>query len=325
MPINALQSNEPMNDGSPPVVNLPAELPAWLAARRDRQLAGASPVQASQVPVPPSPAQAVKSVPTTASKAKAKPLPLTITETSNQDGSSTTHWLLRWMSSHGLIGFLFSLFVHSVVLLSLACILISNVTPQDGANIWGVLGDSDEVGSEVLIDTSLPVDAGDSAPIQIGDLAQAAELTDGGVGVPASVRFGLGGKGHGEGAGGDGNSIGVPGLNLPGHAQTKGSFSAWTEPQDPKPLEDYTIVIQIRLPRTIKKYPASDLSGSVSGTDGYRQTIPSPSERNQKYPVENGISEIRIHVPGGGQRVRDTIQIASKILRGEKQTFEIEF
>ena len=112
-----------------------------------------------------------------------------------------------------------------------------------------------------------------------------------------------------------------PNLSVPGYAQSKGAFTVWTEPQDLKPMEDYQLVIRIRLPDSVKEYRASDLSGHVLGTDGYRQRIPSNSK--QVCPIDNGIAVIRINVPGGTEGVRDRFEIASQHLRGEKQTFEI--
>ena len=51
--------------------------------------------------------------------------------------------------------------------------------------------------------------------------------------------------------------------------QTQGSFSLYTEPKDPAPLQDYTIVIEVSLPSNITTYNASDLVGCVIGTDKY--------------------------------------------------------
>ena len=86
--------------------------------------------------------------------------------------------------------------------------------------------------------------------------------------------------------------------------------------------EDYDIVIQVKLPPNVTKYRGSDISGNVIGTDSYRQAI--RLKASELLPVVDGVVQIRIHVPGGGRLVRDTIRVESKILR-EKQTFEIEF
>jgi hypothetical protein len=324
MSIFSVQSNEPMQESSPPDVGSAAEIPAWLAVRRARQSTGATTAEANvEHPLPATQSQESNRPPIL------KPRPTTssivlkdLNYKSNVKKSRKSSWLIRWLSSHTAIGFLVSLSVHSIVLLALAFVLVANVASRESISLWGVLGDGDEMGSEILIDTSLPIDAGESAPLPTAELAQAADLSDSGTKVPESIRFGFGGKGHGEGEAGEGTSIGVPTLKVPGHAQTKGSFSAWTDPRDPKPNENYAIVIQIRLPSRVKIFHGSDLSGLVIGTDRYRQEIHFNSD--DQFPVEKGVVEIRIPVPGGAFRVRDTIQIKSKLL-GEKQRFEIEF
>ena len=69
-------------------------------------------------------------------------------------------------------------------------------------------------------------------------------------------------------------------------------------------------------------YRGSDLSGMVTGTDGYKQAI--KFNRGQAFDVQDGSVQVRIRVPGAAQLVRDSIRIESKLLR-EKQMIEIEF
>ena len=66
-----------------------------------------------------------------------------------------------------------------------------------------------------------------------------------------------------------------------GKAVTKGSFTAWTVPKDPKPGQDYKIVIQIKVPETVKRYRIADLSGRVIGTDKYTLDIPYENQFNR--------------------------------------------
>jgi hypothetical protein len=68
------------------------------------------------------------------------------------------------------------------------------------------------------------------------------------------------------------------GGGAPKNAVTKGSFTAWTVPEDPEPGQDYVIVIEIKLPEKVRRYPLKDLSGMVVGTDGWRQAIPGKSQ-----------------------------------------------
>ena len=312
-----------MGEESPLEVDPSVPVPPWLVAHRERQAKAAA-------ERPRSPAEPEPSVPPKVSPAAArtKPklkldLPAIVEATKPADeADDDRHWLVRWISRHSTISILVSLAVHAVVLATLAFIYISQVTFQDTINLWGVVGENEEVGSEMVIDTALPIDAGESAPLQMTDVSKSLESMGSGSSVPEMVRVGMGGKGSGGGEGGNGTSMGVPSLKIPGHAQTKGSFSAWTDPRDPKPNENYSIVIQMRLPTNVKKFRGSDLSGLVTGTDRYRQEIRFKS--TDQFPVENGVVELRIVVPGGALRVRDTIRIESKLLR-EKQTFEIEF
>lgn len=109
---------------------------------------------------------------------------------------------------------------------------------------------------------------------------------------------------------------------VPSYAVSKGSFSAWTEPRDPVSGRQYTIVIQVRLPANIKKYRASDLTGTVTGSDLYKQVI--KFKRTDDIPIKDGAALVKIPVPGAAKLVRDTISIESSLL-GEKQSIQIEF
>ncbi len=130
-----------------------------------------------------------------------------------------------------------------------------------------------------------------------------------------------------SGSGADGNGTGVrpPGT---ANAVTKGSFTAWTVPADPKPREDYLVVILVRVPDRIRKYSKEDLSGFLEGDDGYESPIGDFTGKGfpkQFYgQFDNGARRLVIRVPGAAAKVRDTIQIRSKILR-EEQTLEIVF
>ena len=253
-----------------------------------------------------------------------KPI-ITVSPVQAEVPASSEGWLKRWISNQGMIGIGFSLLVHTLALLILACIYVSQVRKVDEVSLWGTAGNSDEV-TDTVIETDLPgdIDAGESAPLQMTNVSEALDSI-GPMGVVAeSTRVGGlgGGNGHGRGESGDGSGMGVAGPKVPGHAQTKGSFSAWPDPRDPKPGEDYFIVIQIRLPKNITKYRGSDVSGNVIGTDGYRQAI--RFKANETLDVEEGAVQMRIFVPGAARLIRDTIRVESKILK-EKQTFEIEF
>jgi hypothetical protein len=113
---------------------------------------------------------------------------------------------------------------------------------------------------------------------------------------------------------------------LPKGAVQKGSFTAWTIPQQPVEGQAYTIVILIKHNSPSEGYSRSDISGSVRGTDAYWQTL---SEGNtysgpQSFVNENGTAKLEIRVPGASSLVQDIITIRSSILN-ETQTLELEF
>jgi len=126
-----------------------------------------------------------------------------------------------------------------------------------------------------------------------------------------------------------------------GLAVTKGSFTAFTIPARPAEKQAYLIVIEIKLPDGVKTYRASDLSGKVTGSDGYEQKLPVDSrfpsaarypskgkilqlESNTSLDVESNRAQIIIRIPGGARLVRDQISIRSKRLR-ESQELQLTF
>lgn len=57
------------------------------------------------------------------------------------------------------------------------------------------------------------------------------------------------------------------------NAIEKGNFRVWTFPADPEAMEDYQIIIEVKLPDNTTTYSRNDLSGYVRGTDGIRSPI----------------------------------------------------
>ena|GEM_PF-1830928 len=122
-----------------------------------------------------------------------------------------------------------------------------------------------------------------------------------------------------------------------GLAVTKGSFTAFTIPAHPQPMEAYSIVIEVRLPSDVKRFRVSDLNGEVRGSDGYTQKIPYDSRTPYAagYPtpekkieilqasttldvVDNKI-QIVVKIPGGARLVKDVIRIRSRKLNEEQE------
>jgi len=124
-----------------------------------------------------------------------------------------------------------------------------------------------------------------------------------------------------------GNEIGFPRPGG-GKAVTRGSFTAWTIPEDPAPREDYLVVIQVNLPEKIKQYRKEDLTGFLTGDDGYKTPIGSyrGSKYSKKYYGQFDLkaNQFVIKIPGAAAKVQDTINIQSKMLK-EKQVLIIVF
>lgn len=122
-----------------------------------------------------------------------------------------------------------------------------------------------------------------------------------------------------------------------GLAVTKGSFTAFTIPANPKPREVYQIVIEVRLPDDVKKFKVNDLVGEVRGSDGYSQKIPYDRDTPYAsgYPAENkrimvlesstvldvinNRVQIIVKVPGAARLVKDEIRIRSRKLKEEQE------
>ena len=156
------------------------------------------------------------------------------------------------------------------------------------------------------------------------------------------------GTGDAAGAGDNSESVDLPGGGKKGkNAVTAGRFTVWTVPEKPQLNQPYLVVIQVRVLKGSSKYQASDLSGSIVGTDDYRQVIPwdirlqrrgreyrqhtfrvdarrkkklrltwlNPKSRRSFLPVIKGYSRLYIKVPGAREaKVEDRIEIHSKLI-----------
>jgi hypothetical protein len=121
-----------------------------------------------------------------------------------------------------------------------------------------------------------------------------------------------------------------------GLAVTRGSFTAWTDPAQPRPGDFYQIIIEMRLPDRLNRYRLTDLSGRVVGTDGYSQRLPFDARKANAARVTGGAEpktvkrntvvelignklQLAIKVPGARRLVKDTIYIKSRRLREEQE------
>lgn len=214
-------------------------------------------------------------------------------------------------------GLLSSLVFHGTLLLILA-LIVFKANDKVGLLVNGAFSEfQDGDDFEVPLDTRLDTSFGDkTANAQFS----AATVVDSD--SMASVDDLLaGGAGDGDQVG-DGESDLMKGIKAPEWAVVQGSFTVWTEPKDPMPRKPYDIIIQIKLPSTVKQYKLTDLSGFVEGTDGYRKLI--KYKTTDRARVKEGIAQIAVRIPGGALLVKDVIDIRSRLLK-EQQRIEIEF
>lgn len=218
--------------------------------------------------------------------------------------------LNRWVQEGGGAGFGVSVLVHAVLLLLMSLWilhlpqdeeLITTVEQTDMADVASIKDVDLDVDLKPVIEEQINKPDFEPAPLSMPDL---------GIGSLASSL--------------DSKAAGGLALKIPSQAVTKGSFTVWTVPEDPKPGERYMIMIQLKLKNNIKRYPRRDLSGNVVGTDGYKDYFGGPTESG--YVTVNGdtVTIEACPVPGAAQLVKDVIKVESKILK-EKQTIELVF
>ena len=247
----------------------------------------------------------------------------------------TVLWVLSVAAgSYGL-----SLLFHIVILGCASLILLQQFDDNQAVSTIITESQGADMEFEQIFDTRIDAGLNDSEDTQLPKY-QPLTVTDPSTLMvsPAEILGSVSGDGDSEDNGG-GNFV----FKMPtgGKVVTKGSFTAWTVPKDPKPREEYQIIIQITLPKKLRRYRSSDLSGKVIGTDGYTQGIPydrrkpSAAKTTRKgrlvvvkqrayLPLKDRVAQLAITIPGAGMLVKDTIVIESRILK-EKQTLVIEF
>lgn len=164
------------------------------------------------------------------------------------------------------------------------------------------------------------VEPGEYSPVSLDSPIEIDRPRDLLVGIGEGLRDGVGsGKGRGRSTGNLDEGYSMPGG---GKVVTKGRFSAWTVPADPRPRQSYLIVIQVEWPKTKDRRTLQarrfDLSGTIIGTDTYFQSI---EQTGHFVPRAN---QVVVPVPGGEQNVRDVIRVYSKLLN-ESQELAIRF
>lgn len=224
-----------------------------------------------------------------------------------------------------LTAFFVSMLLHGSLLVGMACIVFEQSDVEVGS-LSGVLGKpTEDTDAELFLEAPVVADSGGTeSPSELENLVDRLHESQ----TRRMTQTALTGVGDGSGAGegsGDDDVVALPAVHVPSYAVTKGSFSAWTEPEDPEPGRDYTIRIVVQLPSNWEKstrFRMRDISGMVIGTDGYRQAI--RFRPTQTVIVQDGSVQIDIPVPGARRLVRDTIRIESKLLK-EKQIIQLVF
>tara|TARA_R110002072_G_scaffold238769_2_gene396168 strand:+ start:7922 stop:9070 length:1149 start_codon:yes stop_codon:yes gene_type:complete len=248
---------------------------------------------------------------------------------------------LVWLVSNATAGYGVSLIFHTVLLGGLSAIVYHSM--DDNQSISMIITDADAMPIEFTEIMDLTVEPAGGADRQLPQL-QKIPITASEAEISSSLLDSTASNAGNDGDGGSTDEGFGFAFSMPegGKVVSKGSFSAWTVPEDPEPGKDYMIVIRIRLPESTKLYRITDLSGKVEGSDTYIQHLPfdpelrkysARSERNgqvvelrssSRLRVINNHVQVMIPVMGGDNLVRDTIYVRSRMLN-EDQKLEIEF
>jgi len=253
----------------------------------------------------------------------------------------------EWLKSATATGYGLSLLVHILLLTGMALWIFPQIAQQ--TSVTTVVESDVEAPQplDAMDDVHLEVPAG-SENVVVPQLTDAVQQeTDLNVLEHKFLQDVTAAETQGEGGSRD---VGSGGFRLlePKNAVKAGSFTAWTIPiarhpgedpkagENPRPGQDYHIVIQVKIPGNRQVYNIGDLSGKVIGTDGYIQIIPAMAfiqdeegrmiraNLGRRLPVVDGVVQILIRVPGAEALVKDTIRVNSKLLK-EQQTLELIF
>lgn len=249
--------------------------------------------------------------------------------------------IVLWLVSNASCGYGVSLIVHTVLLAAMSAIVYHSMDDNDAISM--IITDADAMPVEFTEIMDLQIEPAGSTQNQL-PLLQQIPLPDATSDFNVNPFEAAGQTAGNDGdAGSSGGGLGFK-FNMPegGKVVSKGSFSAWTVPEDPEPRKDYMIVIRIRLPEKTRLYRISDLSGKVEGSDFYVQHLPfDPNRRDLAARTERGGQvvklrssdrlrviknhvQIMIPVKGAASLVRDTIEVKSRMLK-EDQKLEIVF
>ena len=234
------------------------------------------------------------------------------------------HRFKYWLKGLYAAGYGFSLMFHLFLLLALSIFYLKSSTPQEPPLVSIFLIEDNNLDALEMIDVRIQIEPErqssksseflssnmiDVKPILSVLETDTDDIIEGKIGIISGNKIGFLRPGGGK-------------------AVTRGSFTAWTIPEDPAPREDYLVVIQVNLPEKIKQYRKEDLTGFLTGDDGYKTPIGSyrGSKYSKKYygQFDDRANQFFIKIPGAAAKVQDTINIQSKMLK-EKQVLIIVF
>ncbi len=248
---------------------------------------------------------------------------------------------LAWLISTASCGYGVSLIFHMVMLAGMSAIVYTSM--DDNVSVVTTITDADGMPIEFTEIMDLTVESAGSSENQLPQLTK-IPITNAEAEISSSLLDSTASNAGNNGEGGDTDEGFGFMFSMPqgGKVVSRGSFSAWTVPEDPEPRKDYMIVIRIKLPEKTKLYRISDLSGKVEGSDFYEQYLPFDPNRkdlgarselggqivklrtSSRLRVIKNHVQIMIPVKGGDTQIRDTIHIKSRML-DEDQKLEIEF
>lgn len=249
--------------------------------------------------------------------------------------------IMAWLISTASCGYGVSLIFHTFLLGAMSAIVYHSM--DDNQSITTIITDADSMPIEFTEIMDLTVEPAGSSQNQLPQLTK-IPITNAEAAISSSLLDSTASNAGNKGEGGDTDEGFGFMFSMPegGKVVSKGSFSAWTVPEDPEPRKDYMIVIRIRLPEKTKLYRISDLSGKVEGSDTYEQYLPFDPNRkdlgarselggqivrlrsSSRLRVIKNHVQIMIPVKGGDVQIRDTIHVKSRML-DEDQKLEIEF
>jgi hypothetical protein len=282
-------------------------VPTWFQKRRTKS----DPEQVKPAGPPVRPGQ----------KRSAQPLPRILVFPADEVELDWPQKLKRWVLSFGTTAYLISFLFHFLVLLALSIAFVRSMAGDGTFTTLLSQGDDQQMQFDTLIDSQLDAGAeAEQVPAFTMVPVESLQFTEPAVPEISEAFTPSTGKADDGDDAGAGLAFKMP---ESGKAVTQGSFTVWTVPEDPLPRQNYLIIIQIKLPDKVRRYPTSDLLGSVVGTDSYRQPIPGDTRR--MLPVKNNTAQFTVLVPGADALVEDTIQIRSVKILKEKQTLKIRF